>query len=291
MRNRRYYGKGTVIWGLPLTAALTIPKDFDSAGPLDSDLSWIHRRTKDADFYFIANHTDRPFDGQARFRTTGREAELWHPDTGATEPAAYSIDADRTTVPLHLTPRQSVFVVFEKPTTQPTRSLPQRTFDTLATLNGPWHITFPPNLGAPPSIDLPELKSWTVAADPGVKYFSGTATYELKFPAPTSEGRMLLDLGGANDLAEVKLNGKDLGVLWKPPYRIDVTDAIKRGDNQLQIKVTNQWTNRIAGDRLLPTEKRILAPVQTRPGFAGPNLPLPDSGLLGPVQLLSAPTR
>jgi hypothetical protein len=99
---------------------------------------------------------------------------------------------------------------------------------------------------------------------------------------------MLLDLGTVNDLAEVSLNGKSLGILWKPPYRVDITDAVKPGENQLQIKVTNEWTNRIAGDKLLPADKRILSPVQGRPGFAGANQTLPDSGLLGPVKILSS---
>ena len=91
---------------------LQIPKDFEYGRSLDADLVWIHRRAGDADIYFVANQTDRPQAIEARFRVAGKEAELWHPDTGAIEPADYSIADGRTTVPLHLAPRESVFVVF-----------------------------------------------------------------------------------------------------------------------------------------------------------------------------------
>src|SRR5256885_5284987 len=99
MRNRRYFGKGVVIWG-PLAMSLSFPKDFEFAGPLDADVAWIHRRAKDANIYFVANRTDRQIDGDARFAVVDREPELWHPDTGFTEPAEYSIESLRTTVRL-----------------------------------------------------------------------------------------------------------------------------------------------------------------------------------------------
>src|SRR5207342_3337277 len=115
--------------------------------------------------------------------------------------------------------------------------------------------------------NLATLQPWTASDDPGVKYFSGTATYTTSFQAPNSGAKTMLDLGTVNDIAEVSINGKSLGVLWKPPYQVDATGALKPGENELQIKVTNEWTNRIAGDRSLPAEKKILAPIQARPGF------------------------
>jgi hypothetical protein len=289
MRNRRFFGKGVVIWGLPITSALSVPRDFEFAGSLDADLAWIHRRAGDVDLYFVANRSDHEIDGQARFRVDGREAELWHPDTGLTEPAGYSIENGLTTVPLHLSPRESVFVVFRTPTMTASRTVPKNAISTLASIASPWTITFPPNLGAPESVQQSTLQSWTASDDPGVKYFSGTATYHTSLQAPNDwfgSGELLLDLGTADDLAEVLVNGKSLGVLWKPPYQVDVTSALKPGDNDLQVKVTNEWTNRLAGDRTLPPEKHILAPLQGRPGAAPPNQALPESGLLGPVKIL-----
>jgi hypothetical protein len=289
MRNRHFFGKGVVIWGLPIETALSIPKDFEFTGPFDSDLAWIHRRANDVDFYFVANRTDHPLDVDVRFRVEGREAELWRPVSGAVEPAGYAIQSGRTIVPLHLEERESLFVVFRKPATAPSRKQPYFGVAPLSDVNNGWEVRFPANLGAPDSIHSSLGQSWTADIDPGVKYFSGTATYVGSFDVPEewvkTPARLVMDLGKVRDLAEVCINGKSCGIAWMPPYRVDIAPALKAGKNELQIKVTNEWTNRIAGDRLMP-EKRILAPVQTRPGFGGGNQALPESGLFGPVTIL-----
>ena len=126
-RNRHFYGKGRVVWRMPLVDVLTslaVAKDFEYGKSLDADLAWIHRRTDDADIYYVANQTDRRLATDARFRVKGKAAELWHSDTGAIEPADYFIADDRTTVPIALAPRESVFVVFSEPASAPTRSTP-----------------------------------------------------------------------------------------------------------------------------------------------------------------------
>ena len=290
-RTRRSYGKGTVVWGLSpadVLPSLSIPKDVEYSRALDAKVSWIHRRAGDADIYFIANQTDRDQDINVRFRVSGKEAELWHADTGEIEPADFSSSENRTTVPLHLTERESVFVVFRRPSTVPARTLPRATVNTLATIDGPWTVSFPPNLGAPAKITLAKLQSWIANADDGVKYFSGTATYTKIVQVDRSwlrpGERILFDLGAVNDLAEVSVNGQAVGMPWKPPYQVDVTDALKPDSNQLEIKVTNQWTNRLIGDRLATADKRVLAVAV--PGF-GPPPTLKDSGLLGPVSIVS----
>ena len=179
-RTKRSYGKGTVVWGLSpadVLASLRIPKDVEYSRALDANVSWLHRRAGDADIYFVANQTDRKQDINARFRVSGKEAELWHADTGEIEPAEFSIADGRTTVPLHLAERESVFVVFRRAAASSARTLPRATVTTLATVDGPWTVSFPSNLGAPAKITLAKLESWTANADEGVKYFSGTATY------------------------------------------------------------------------------------------------------------------
>jgi hypothetical protein len=297
-RNRRYFGRGQVIWGLPLgdvLASAGIHKDAEFAGPLDSSVVWIHRRRGDADIYFVANRTDSPQEIEARFRVEGKEAELWHPDTGGIEPAGYSIADGRTTVPLHLEARESVFVVFRRAAASPSRALPARTTTTLATLNGPWDVVFPPGLGAPEKTRLADLQSWTANPDPGVKYFSGTAAYLKTFEVPpdwlTRKAVIELDLGVVRDIAEVSVNGTSAGLLWKPPYRADVSAFLKAGSNQLEIKITNQWTNRLIGDRGLEPEKRILASPPGGMGGFGPPPVLADAGLVGPVRLISVWVR
>jgi len=138
-------------------------------------------------------------------------------------------------------------------------------------IRGPWTVQFPPNLGAPQEITMPELKSLHRREQDGVKYFSGTATYIKKFsvPAGAKAGgkRLYLDLGRVEVIAEVKLNGKVIGNVWKPPYRLDITDAVRSGDNDLEIQVTNLWPNRLIGDEQQPPE------YQYGGGMSGPGGP------------------
>ena len=125
------------------------------------------------------------------------------------------------------------------------------------TLVGPWHVAFQANRGAPPRITLPELESLHLHADSGVKYFSGTATYshDWHMTAPLAPGqRVMLDLGRVEVVAEVKVNGRSAGLVWKEPYRLDITDLVKPGSNRMEIVVTNLWTNRLIGDESLPVE-------------------------------------
>jgi hypothetical protein len=157
-------------------------------------------------------------------------------------------------------------------------------------LDGDWGLHFPPGWGAPEMVSLNSLISWSQHPDAGVKHFSGTATYQKEFEVPSSmlePGReIVLDLGRVADFAEVRINGKPCGdVLWKPPFRVNVTGAVRAGRNALEIKVTNLWPNRLIGDAALPATER-LTKVNWNPYT--PDSPLLESGLLGPVKLISA---
>jgi hypothetical protein len=295
--NRHTFGKGQVVWGLPLEEVLSsmnVPRDFACNCAPEVKINWIHRRTGSADIYYVSNGTDATQTIDARFRVIGAIPEVWHADTGAIDPISYSIVDGFTTVPLHLEERESVFVVFEQNSSAHSASFPATTTKSIASIATPWVVKFPPDLGAPDEIHMMHLASWTGDARPGVKYFSGTAEYTTTFTTSASwfhKGRALdLDLGDVKDIAKVTLNGVDLGVLWKPPYRIDISSALKPGRNTLQVSVTNEWTNRIVGDRQLPPDSRVLPgdkeipPMALRGPFAGPSEPLP-SGLMGPVQI------
>jgi hypothetical protein len=181
-----------------------------------------------------------------------------------------------------------------------------------AEITGAWTVSFPPNWGAPASISLEKLVSWTDYPDDGVRYFSGTATYarDLDIPAERLQaGRELwLDLGRVKNFAEVTLNGRDLGVLWKPPFRVNVTSAAKPGTNRLEIRITNLWPNRLIGDEQLPSDRtwngmQLAAwPQWVLDGKPSPtgrftfttwhhwtkDSRLLESGLIGPVMLRSA---
>jgi len=177
-------------------------------------------------------------------------------------------------------------------------------------VTGPWALRFPPNLGAPESATFDELKSWTTSDDPGIRYFSGTATYATTFNIPAGLKRegivLMLDLGRVREIAEVRLNGIDLGILWKAPFRVDITDAAKAGENTLEVRVTNLWPNRLIGDEQLPDdcewngdgslkawpewftkgEPRPTARITfTTWKHWHKDSPLIDSGLLGPVRV------
>jgi hypothetical protein len=295
-RTKRVHQKGTVVWGQPLSEVLSaarVAPDVEYERPLDGDLAWLHRSTDDADIYYLATTANRARDWEVRFRVSGKEAEIWHPDTGALEPASYTISGDRTTVRVPMTEHDAVFVVFRRAAAAAVRTVPRETRTTLATVQGAWQVRFPPDLGAPPSITLAALGSWTTSADSGVKYFSGTATYSRSVQAPAGwfarDRRLLLDLGDVRDLAEVSVNGKTLPLVWKAPYRVDVTGVLRPGTNHLEIRVTNEWSNRLLGDRLAPAGRKVLS-AGAPAGFGGAPA-LAESGLLGPVTIVSAVSR
>ena len=318
-RNQHIFGKGTVFWGLNVDEVLNRLKanpDFAVSNSGETPPAWIHRQSNDTNIYFVANQADVPVQIEPRFRISDRHVEIFRPMDGSIDsspyhedalldertgnrqpgiqPAAFSMQKGFTIVPLHLAERESVFVVFRKQ--QPAARSPAHVHSEsrLGIIPGPWTLTFPSHSGAPTSIQMKSLTSWTESADPGVKYFSGTATYSTTFYVPAKwivNGHpVLLDFEKIHDLAEIKLNGKSLGTLWAPPYQVDLTSSLRPGRNTLAIAVTNEWTNRLIGDRTLPPEQRILAQPPA-PTFPGASSALPDSGLMGAVKLMQGATR
>jgi alpha-L-rhamnosidase/Glycosyl hydrolases family 2, sugar binding domain/F5/8 type C domain len=290
-----HVGKGTVYAGqTPAEAlrAMQVAPDFDySRRDPETHLEFVHRRMADGDAYFVDNRSGRDATVETMFRVTGKAPELWYAESGQVEPASYHIEGERTTVPLHLEPWGSVFVVFRKPAIAASREVPALTETTLTVLNGSWNVEFPPNWGAPSSITLDSLSSWSDSPDPGVKYFSGTGTYTKTVHVPEpwlAKGTQLwIDLGDVKNLAEVEVNGKPLGIVWHAPYRVDATEALKSGANQLTIRVTNAWVNRLIGDQQPDATKYTFADV--KPYHA--NSPLLPSGLLGPVRIISRTSK
>ncbi len=285
-------GKGTVYAGQDLKdvfSALKVEPDFDYTKPeTDARMLFVHRKLAAGDLYFVDNRNDRDETIDATFRVTGRVPELWYAETGKTLPVSYKIENGHTTVPLHLEPWGTVFVVFRKPTTVASYTLPKQTETQLATANGPWKVSFQPDRGAPQSITLDELSSWNSNPDAGVKYFSGTGTYTRTIDAPADwfkkGAHMWIDLGDVKNLAEVTVNGKPLGLVWHTPFRVDATTALKPGANEISIKVTNAWVNRLIGDQQPDATKKYTF-TTVKPYKA--NSPLQSSGLLGPVRVYS----
>jgi hypothetical protein len=284
------YGKGKVYGGSTVAGALAaagVAPDFEYTKPdAKTTLLFVHRRLADGDAYWVDSRNNGRQSVEATFRVEGKEAELWRPETGSTEPAAYQIAGGRTTVPLHLEPYEAVFVVFRKAAAAQSRTLPQHVETELATVDGAWNVSFQPGRGAPEKITLDKLSSWADSSDPGVKYFSGTGAYTKTIEARADwfkpGAQLWLDLGNVKNLAEVSVNGTPLGVVWKTPFRVNVTGVVKPGTNEVQIKVTNLWVNRLIGDQQPGATKYTYT---TQP-FYNADSPLLPSGLLGPVQVL-----
>jgi hypothetical protein len=156
---------------------------------------------------------------------------------------------------------------------------------------GPWQVRFPKGWGAPEDASFEKLASWTDSDDAGIKYFSGRAVYRNTFDVPRdrldADASLELDLGAVQQVARVTLNDRELGILWKPPYSIDITGAVRAGKNTLVVEVANTWTNRLTGDAFLPPEQRY-ARSNMRASLSRKETPLQPSGLLGPVRIILA---
>ncbi|MBN9661654.1 MAG: glycoside hydrolase [Acidobacteria bacterium] len=286
-------GKGKVFVNRTVNLVLEtigLGKDFDYSKPQADTLIWNHhRKLADGDVYYVVNRNRRAETFDASFRVHGKAVELWDPVTGRTSAGTYRTENGRTVVPLSLDPLGSVFVVMRK-AGPASRVAPGIEEKPLGEIGGSWTVAFRPDRGAPASITMASLGSWTDQADPGVKYYSGTGSYTKQFEAPAawfeSKGQLWLDLGDVRELADVRVNGRNLGNVWRAPYRVEVTGVLKAGSNTVEIKVANTWINRLVGDQQAGATKIAFAP---NPG-AIPAAPI-ASGLLGPVRVLAVRTR
>ncbi len=184
-----------------------------------SDILYVHRKLPDTDIYWLNNRNNSVEDIQATFSIEGKTPEIWHPETGKTEPASYTIVNGVTTVDLRLQPNDAVFVVFKEKATTVSHRLPPATEQLLDSITGEWNINFQAGRGAPGSIKIDELTSWSDHADIGIKYFSGTGIYTKTINASADwfkhGGSFWLDLGEVNNIAEVMVNGKSVGIVGK----------------------------------------------------------------------------
>jgi hypothetical protein len=260
--------------------------------PAPTLLDYIHRATSDAEIYFVANRSNRWVEADCTFRVADRVPELWDPVSGRVRPAAvFATTEGRTSLPLQFAPFGSMFVVFREPAATLSTASDQRgpnfpTYSAPHELSGRWAVQFDAKWGGPESAVFDQLVSWPQRSEEGIKYYSGTATYWKTFDLPENlrGRRLVLELGEVKHVAEVRLNGKNLGILWAMPFRVDVTEAILPTENKLEIEVVNFWPNRIIGDQFLPPEKRF---TRTNIRKLTKDTPLMDSGLLGPVRLLA----
>ncbi|MCC3160408.1 DNA-binding protein [Hymenobacter sp. 15J16-1T3B] len=264
-----------------------------ASGQRARGLAWTHRTAEQFDLYFISNQLDSVQTIELSLRVAGRQPELWDAVTGEIRPAQdWQIENGRTRLPLRLAPSGSMFVVFRGPTTETAvHNGPNWLTPTLAQpLSGPWQVQFDASAGGPAQpVAFAQLTDWSQHPDAAIRYYSGTADYRQTFrwKAKKQPGqRVYLELGQVNNLAEVELNGQPCGVAWTAPYRVDITEAVRKGNNQLRLRVTNTWANRLIGDANLPAEQRRTS-LTTAPAPAATK-PLLPAGLLGPVVISTA---
>jgi len=284
-RAERKLGRGRVVCGATVAEVLGIAQDFEYRG--EAELNFTHRSTRDAEIYFVANTKARTETVECAFRVAGRRPEIWDAVTGESRRARAFRQADgRTTLPLELAPNGSVFVVFRESAGEAEQGTSVSNFPRVtpvAELTGPWKVSFDPKWGGPAEAQFDQLVSWTNRPEEGIRYYSGTATYRQTFDLPEAlrAGSVLLDLGEVKMVAQVRLNGKDLGPLWTRPFRVDITGAVKATGNRLEVDVVNLWPNRLIGDAALAPEQRFGKTNITYPKDAR----LLESGLLGAVTL------
>ncbi|NLA48455.1 MAG: glycoside hydrolase, partial [Bacteroidales bacterium] len=289
-------GKGIIYSGYSIAEVLNemqLLPDFDYTKVDEkTNLLFVHRKMPDTDIYWINNRNNRPENLTAAFRITGKAAEIWCPVTGKMNKVSYTIEDKYTKVPLNLEPNDAVFVVFREKTKAHSLILPEISEKIITSVSGPWEIEFQSDRGAPPKIILDDLASWSENNDPGVRYFSGTGAYLKSVFIDKQwfedDKQIIIDLGIVKNLAEIIINGKSHGIVWKKPFKLDVTDALKPGENRLEIRITNLWVNRLIGDQQPDIIDKYTYTAQT---FYYADSPLLLSGLLGPVRFLSLSTN
>ncbi|MDE2301176.1 MAG: glycoside hydrolase [Sphingomonadales bacterium] len=281
-------GAGRVIASHDIEAALAtigVAPDFTfTGGSANADIPFVHRKLADGDDYFLVNRGAQTETIAAHFRATGKAPEVWHAEDGSAEPASYAIAGGETVVPLTLAPESAVHVVFRQPAAQAQRVIAEAAPVQRATLDGRWHVAFEPGRGAPAEATLAPLAPLNANAEPGIRYFSGIATYTHDFTTPAGwrpGHKLWLDLGEVRELARVTVNGTEVGTAWHAPFRLDIGAAARRGRNHLSVEVADLWVNRLIGDAQPGAKKITWTALPTYRADA----PLRPSGLIGPVTL------
>lgn len=248
-------------------------------GNTKNKILYRHRQTVDQDIYWLNNRSADATNAEVSFRITGKIPELWNPVTGKTEKVSYEIKDGRTTVPLKFESWDAFFIVFKDKATTTGYTKPTTTETILAQISTPWKVSFNDK-----NVMFDKLTSWAENTDADVKYFSGTATYinTFKVASVDKSGKYVLNLGEVKNIAEVIVNGKNVGTVWKKPFKLEITEAVKVGDNSIQVKVTNLWPNRLIGDAQPDVKQKTT--FTTMP-FYRADSPLLPSGLIGEVKV------
>ncbi|MFM1913353.1 MAG: hypothetical protein RIR51_1191, partial [Bacteroidota bacterium] len=258
-----------------------INPDIQVNGKIES-IRYKHRREFGRDIYWILNHDENENSVDILFNMKGKKPVLFDPETGQTSDINYRINPNHGTfINMKLSPWDAKFIVFEEPTLEEKRNIPEIEKQAEILVEGSWMVNFQKNRMAPESIQLDELKSLDEHSDPNIKYFSGEATYSKEIELNQIGHSIILNLGDVRNLVEVWINGQYVQTLWKSPFKVDIASFIHKGKNKIELKVVNSWVNRLVGDQ---QPNANVSTFITMPLFRKES-PTEKSGLLGPVKL------
>jgi hypothetical protein len=267
---------------------LNIDEDFIC----DNAFRYIHRRLENGDLYFVSNTRSSSETGICTFRAKGNVSLLNPMDGKEYQAEVVRRSGETTTIVIPLESDGSVFVLFKEAGSSFHKNLPilASKMKTVLKINSKWKVNFDGKWGGPEEVVFDSLKDWSVSDDPGIRYYSGKAAYRtnIELNSRQIKGRTFIDLGNVQVMARVIINGKDLGVVWHFPYRMEISGILHEGKNTLKIEVANLWINRMIGDQSLPVEKRFTWSAWT-PYKKTDNLV--PSGLLGPVTIQTVETK
>ncbi|WP_227340450.1 MULTISPECIES: glycosyl hydrolase [Sphingopyxis] len=250
---------------------------------VSGEVDFVHRKLRDGDIYFVRETRGEDAGHAISFRRSGMVPEVWDAVSGRIYRAEFRDDGKITTVSLPLGPSESAFVLFRPfPGDRQRPRLPSGELRNVVSIDGEWTLRWGDR-----EIRLDQgLFDWTASEDIDLRHYSGKATYNISFTLPDDwpgkGGRAVIDLGKLGNLARVRLNGEDLGGAWNPPYRIDTSGALRKGENVLEVDITNLWRNRMIADAGVDSDRRRTW--ASHAPFAA-DMPLQSSGLLGPVRL------
>lgn len=256
------------------SAVASVTKDVTAP----SEIRFVHRKTAGTDIYWLDNPTDGTVSGDLTFRCHGRKPTLWNPETGEIRELSYRTDGKMTVIPLEFGPDDAFFVVFGPRKASKEYTVASNKQDLTEELElKSWTLTFPQR-----TLNMDGLQDYTASQFEDVKYFSGTCVYTAEFDLDSVSPDAELDLGRVCDLCELKVNGQDMGVLWRAPFKASVGGVLKKGRNVVEVKLVNVWVNRLIGDA--QPDCPDVTTYTTRK-FYNARSPLLPAGLLGPVVL------
>ncbi|WP_025141949.1 glycosyl hydrolase [Pedobacter jeongneungensis] len=257
----------------------------DSLFLFAKNIAFTHRKSEAKDIYFISNQENLERQIYFTSRIKNRIPIIYDAVSNQTKSLSkWFAWSGGTSFELKLAANQSIFLIFDKPTneTQLDKGNNWSNFRSIQDISQSWQAKFDTSYGGPSKpVTFNDLTDWTTNTDSLVKYYSGTAVYTKTFNFNGNPNdKTWIDLGQFYSIAEVKINGINCGTLWTAPHRLDISKAIKQGDNKIEIEVTNTWANRLIGDSKLPEDKRV---TKTTTPFRLEGKSLNPAGLLGPV--------